>query len=140
LGYASLALVLCWTAGCANNPGRKGTVDKDELARMQKVRNLAGRFTDAKANKGKTLNTENVKDWAVKNKQASAEDFVSGRDGKDYIIAQAGTGPVVIEAEGKGDRYVVSMEGQGPRSDDEINKMLTQGGPGRGARRGGGAQ
>jgi hypothetical protein len=33
-------------------------------------------------------------------------------------------GPVVIEGEGKGDRYVASMQGTGPRSDEEIQTLL----------------
>jgi hypothetical protein len=100
-------------------------LDPRELTHVARARWFAQAY--AKANPKGKLDTAGVKAWAIKTGTGAAEDFVSTRDGKDYIIGPGATGPVVAEVLGYGGRYVSTMEETGPKTDEEIKGLLRLG-------------
>lgn len=132
---AAVAFGVC--LGCsASKPSSEG--EDPEAAHIAKVGILAGEYAKAHNNEP-PKSVDALKKWAVANKGATDEDFVSTRDQKEYtlkILGQgAGARAVIFEQEGKAlpNTHLVYQVNQGSASatqTDERGLQMMQAGSG----------
>ncbi len=115
-GLIGFALPVLVVTGCGKPSSSEAS---PEVAHIRNVL-LLGREYWTTHNQ-KTPSIEQLREWAIKEKGATEEDFKSTRDGQEYIIGPGMMGGVLVfEATGKGGvRYGTSPGGNVQEVDEQ---------------------
>jgi hypothetical protein len=108
-----VSAVMLWAVafgvvGCGGSKTAQSGSDAKEAEHLRRASSLVAQYTVAA--KKQPTKMEDVRDWAVKEGKASAEDFASTRDKELYVIESTGQGLGLREQTGKnGKCYVMRM-------------------------------
>jgi hypothetical protein len=97
-GLIGFALPVLVVMGCGKPSSSEAS---PEIAHIRNVLLLGREYWTTHNQKTPTM--EQLREWAIEKKGATAEDFISTRDGQEYLIGSGMMGGVtVFEAAGKG--------------------------------------
>jgi hypothetical protein len=136
-GLIGFALPIVFVTGCLK-PSSSET--SPEIGHIRNVMLLGREYWTT--HKQKTPTIEQLREWAIKEKGAKEEDFISTQDGQEYLIGPGMMGGVMVfEAAGKGGVRYGTNPGGAIQEVDEQNVQGWLGGQqsGRATRGQGGA-
>jgi hypothetical protein len=108
VGLYGLAALMVGCSGSGSGGTAQSGSDPKEAEHLRHASSLVAQYTVAA--KKQPTKMDEVRDWAVKEGKASAEDFASTRDNELYVIDLTGQGVGLREKTGKnGKCYVIRM-------------------------------